>query len=306
MVALQTLVDFLVSKNHQLLQEGNLKANIEIRGPRNGDDAAQDQLTFFNTKAGESVFEKILNCKASLIILDTELDFSRVKFPQAATVVKAHNARTVITEVGKSFFLSQAKIGISEKATIHSSVVLGQNCAVSSGVVIEENVQIGSSCIIEPNVYIQANVRIGNNVHIKANTVIGGNGFGYVKTDAGEYEHMPHFGSVIIEDNVHIGSNTCIDRGSLSDTILKRGCKIDNLVHIAHNVIIGENAMVIANAMVAGSAEIGANSWIAPSASIKNGITVGENSVVGMASLVLKTVPANTTVAGVPAKPLEK
>jgi UDP-3-O-[3-hydroxymyristoyl] glucosamine N-acyltransferase len=305
MITVKNIVDFLKEKNCSIFQYTEQQDDRLIVGPWNSESANENQITFFNTKAGDSVYEKISNSNAAIILLDSTLDFEKIIFPSNSIIVKCENARSVITEIGKFFFKDKRKIAISHQTQIDLSVKIGVNCSIAFGVVIDENVTIGENCIIEPNVYIQSNTSIGNNVIIKANTVIGGGGFGYVKSSSGEYEHMQHFGKVIIEDNVHIGSNTCIDRGSLSDTILKKGCRIDNLVHIAHNVIIGENSMIIANSMIAGSVEIGKNCWIAPSSSIKNGISIGENSVVGMSSLVLKSVPADMTVVGVPASVLK-
>ena len=100
---------------------------------------------------------------------------------------------------------------------------------------------------------------------------------------------------------MHIGNNTCIDRGSLKDTVIGEGVKIDNLVHIAHNVNIGKNSLIIACSMIAGSVDIGENSWVAPSSTIRNAITIGKNTTIGLASTVVKSVPDNTTVIGNPA-----
>jgi UDP-3-O-[3-hydroxymyristoyl] glucosamine N-acyltransferase len=111
---------------------------------------------------------------------------------------------------------------------------------------------------------------------------------------------------VIIEDCVDIGANTCIDRGTLGNTVIRRGAKIDNLVHIAHNVVVGENTMVIANAMIGGSTEIGADSWVAPSATLRDAIQIGAASTVGLGAVVTKSVPDGEVWAGNPAKFLRR
>jgi UDP-3-O-[3-hydroxymyristoyl] glucosamine N-acyltransferase len=155
------------------------------------------------------------------------------------------------------------------------------------------------------NIYIYSNTVFGYNVVIKPGAIIGGQGFGFVK-DTGRQVLFPHIGGVVIEDDVRVGSSTCVDRGALGNTVLKQGCRIDNLVHIAHNVVVGKNSLVIANAMVAGSVIIGDDAWISPSSSILDGITVGNDAMIGLASCVLKSVPDNAVVYGVPARPKSK
>ena len=115
-------------------------------------------------------------------------------------------------------------------------------------------------------------------------------------------EKFPHIGTVIIEDDVEIGSNTCIDRGTLGDTIIGEGVRIDNLVHISHNVEIGRHSAVIANAMVGGGTKIGELSWVAPSSSVRDRLEIGDNSVIGLASVVTKDISPNKTVMGSPAR----
>ncbi len=145
----------------------------------------------------------------------------------------------------------------------------------------------------------------GKNVHIGEYCSIGNDGFQYLE-DNGVLIKFPHYGDVIIEDDVEIGNNVCIDRGALSHTIIRKGVKIDNLVHIAHNCDIGENTMVVANAMIAGSVKIGKNCWISPSSSIKNQIKIGDNSLIGMGAVVLKDVEPHSVMVGNPAKLLRK
>ena len=146
----------------------------------------------------------------------------------------------------------------------------------------------------------------GKNVIIGENCSIGNDGFQYIENPEGRLVKFPHFGNVIIEDDVEIGNNTCIDRGALSNTIIRKGVKIDNLVHIAHNVDIGENTMVVAQSMVAGSVKIGKNCWISPSSCIKNKIIIGDNVLIGMGAVVIRDVESNSVMIGNPAKLLRK
>ena len=158
---------------------------------------------------------------------------------------------------------------------------------------------------IHPTAVI-SNAKIGKNVIIGAGAVIGGEGFGYMPDENGELIQFPHIGKVIIEDDVEIGANVCIDRGALGDTIIGKGTKIDNLVHIAHNVEIGKNCQIICHVSLGGSVKIGDNSFIGIGASIRNQIKIGKNVMVGMGAVVVKDVPDNTTMVGNPANPIPK
>ena len=183
--------------------------------------------------------------------------------------------------------------------------VLDTETSVGQGTIIDDNVIIGNNVKIGYNNVIYAGTVIKDNVTIGSNNTIGGVGFGYAKNKLGEWEVVPHIGGVLIEENVEIGNNTCIDRAVLGNTHLQKNCKIDNLVHIAHGAVIGENSLIIANAVVAGSVVIGANTWIAPSTTIINGSTVGSNSMTGLGSVVISNIGDSELFVGVPAKKIK-
>jgi UDP-3-O-[3-hydroxymyristoyl] glucosamine N-acyltransferase len=149
-----------------------------------------------------------------------------------------------------------------------------------------------------------------NNIHWSAqigkNSVIGADGFGYARDEDGTLVKMPHQGNVVIEENVEIGSNTCIDRAVRGSTVIGSGTKIDNLVHIAHGVKIGKNCLIVAGAVIGGSCEIGDNCYIGIGAMIKNKIKIGKNAVIGMGAVVLRDVPEGATIIGNPGKELIK
>ena len=155
--------------------------------------------------------------------------------------------------------------------------------------IIGKNVRIGENCIIYPGVFINHNCSIGNNVIIHPNATIGSDGFGLYKLD-GLWKKIPHVGSVVIEDDVEIGSNTTIDRGRLDNTILKRNCKIDNLVHIAHNVTIGSNTAIAACTGIAGSTSIGDNCTIGGGVGINGHITICNNVNIHGMSMITKSI----------------
>ena len=154
---------------------------------------------------------------------------------------------------------------------------------------------------IHPSAILHKDVKIGKNVVVKPHAVIGFDGFGF-RYEKGMLVNFPHYGTVVLKDDVYIGSSTCVDRGTLGDTIIGEGTKIDNLCHIAHNVVTGKNCRIIANAVLCGSVVLGNNVWVSPGAVIRDGVTVGDNVVVGLGSVVTKNIPSNVVVIGVPAR----
>ncbi len=149
---------------------------------------------------------------------------------------------------------------------------------------------------------IPHNTDIGNNVVIGFGCAIGGQGFGIVKDEDGNNLNIPHVGRVIIGDNVRIGANTCIDCGTLEDTVIGDGTCIDNLVHIAHNCNIGKNCIICAGTVLCGSVTVEDDVWLAPGTLIKEGVTIGKGAKTGLGAVVINDVPAGALVYGVPAK----
>jgi len=239
-----------------------------------------------------------------VIICSVKTD--RSLFNSACTYLLTESPRLYFLKLVNQFFVEKESPGIHKTATIHNTVKTGDNCFIAAGVVIEKNCTIGNNVHIGANTVIMANTCIGNRVKIGANNTIGGVGFGYERNETGAYDLIPHIGNVVLEDDVEIGNNTTIDRAVMGSTLLKRNAKVDNLVHIAHGVTIGENSLIIANAMVAGSTVIGDNVWVAPSSSILNKVEVGNNVVIGMGAVVLKNVTDGQIMVGNPAKELTR
>lgn len=151
-----------------------------------------------------------------------------------------------------------------------------------------------------------AAITIGNNCQICSTSKLGNEGFGFEPDENGDLIPFPHFGNCIIGNNVRIGSYSCVDRGNMHDTIIGDNVKIDNLVHIAHNVNIGKNTMIVAGVVVCGSVKIGESCFIGANSTIRQKLTIGNNVIVGMGSVVTKNIPDNEIWAGNPAKFLKK
>ncbi|MCP3899629.1 MAG: UDP-3-O-(3-hydroxymyristoyl)glucosamine N-acyltransferase [Desulfobacteraceae bacterium] len=193
-------------------------------------------------------------------------------------------------------------ISIYNNVYVGDNVLLGDNVVLMPNVYLGDNVKIGANTIVKPNTTIMENSEIGCSVLIHSGTVIGSDGFGFTQHNQ-KHEKMIHAGNVCIGDNVEIGACNTIDRGTFGKTWLKNGVKTDNLVHIAHNVIIDENSLVIAQAGIAGSSTIGKNVIIAGRSGISGHITIGDNSIVGPGAGVLNDVPPNKIVSGIPEVP---
>ncbi len=187
---------------------------------------------------------------------------------------------------------------------IHPKAKIKKNVVIYPFVFIDEDVEIDEGTVIYSNVVIMNKVKIGKKVVIGPCSVIGFEGFGYVK-DKNSYIHIPHLGGVVIQDCVEIGAGVTIDRGTITDTVIGEGTKIDNLCHIAHNVKIGKNCIIAAQSGIAGSTIIGDNVIIAGQCGIKEHVRVGNNVKILAKSAVYKNIPDNSVYSGIPARPHE-
>jgi UDP-3-O-[3-hydroxymyristoyl] glucosamine N-acyltransferase len=195
-----------------------------------------------------------------------------------------------------------AGVSVGPYAVIGRRVQLGARVQVGPGVVVGDDVAIGEESVLDPHVTVYSGCHLGARVLLKAGAVVGGPGFGY--TEGGEgHSRLLHVGRVILEDDVEIGSNTCVDRGSLGDTVIGRGTKIDNLVQVAHNVRLGARCLVAGQAGFAGSARVGNGVMIGGAAMIGGHITIGDGARVGGGSGVSVSMPPKEAWSGIPAEP---
>jgi UDP-3-O-[3-hydroxymyristoyl] glucosamine N-acyltransferase len=218
------------------------------------------------------------------------------------TIIVVEKPRLYFIRVVQNFFAPRSPVGIHPSAIIDESARIDPSASIGPMTYIGPHCSVGSGSVIHGRVYIYGNTTIGKNVIIHAGTVIGADGFGYERNAEGEFEKFPHTGGVVIGDEVEIGANTCIDRGTIGNTIIRAGSKIDNLVHIAHNVCVEEDCAVIAHAMLAGSVVVGKGSWVAPNAAVRESVKIGPNSLIGLGAVVVSNVQEGTTVMGAPAR----
>ncbi|MDD3662945.1 MAG: UDP-3-O-(3-hydroxymyristoyl)glucosamine N-acyltransferase [Candidatus Pacebacteria bacterium] len=271
----------------------------EVDDLRGAKDKALSFINDFN------YLSYLKDSKAVFLLVDEKIDVNKVKelfLKEGKSFIVVKNAYLTFIKIINKFFIKEEKI---QNTLISPNAKIGKNTKIYPGVVVMDGVDIGDNCIINPNVVIYKNVKIGSNVIISAGAIIGSDGFGYVK-DGDVYVKVPHLGSVIIEDNVEIGANSCIDRGTILDTIIKKCTKIDNLVQIGHNCIIGENNILCGMVGLSGSTTLGKNVTMAANSGTKGHIEIGDNVIVTARTSVSKNLPNDVTVKGYPARPLNE
>ncbi len=291
-------------------------ADLEITGPGKIEEAHAGEITFL---ANPKYQQYVATTKASAIILERPIE--PIKIPY----ILVPNAYLAFMQILHLFTPEQHDYfeGIAKQAYIHPSakidpsvkiapmayigpnVTIAKNTVIYPGVVILKNVKIGENCILYPNVSIREDCVIGNRVILHNGVVIGSDGFGFAPFK-GVYHKIPQIGNVVIEDDVEIGANSTIDRATTGSTIIKRGCKIDNLVQIAHNVKVGENTAMAAQTGIAGSAEIGKNVIIAGQVGIVGHIKVHDKAIIAAKTGISKDVPEGQIMFGIPGLPINK
>ena len=206
--------------------------------------------------------------------------------------------------IGKKVRLGKG-VAIQPFAVIENGAEIGDRTVIYAGCTVGRNVRIGNDCLIYPHVSIREKVEIGHRVIVHPGTVIGSDGFGFA-TVQGIHHKIPQTGTVVVEDDVEIGANVTIDRARFGKTVIGKGTKVDNLVQIAHNVVIGPNCILVAQAGISGSTVLGKNVVLAGQVGVAGHLTLGDNVMVGAQSGVTKSIPAGSRVWGLPARPLAR
>jgi UDP-3-O-[3-hydroxymyristoyl] glucosamine N-acyltransferase LpxD len=300
MIYAKDIVDFLQNMGVNAICYGN--EYLRVNGFSSISNMQHGTVTWLRKfdKGNIPAFNEFHN----ILLITTPEVYEHLKGIHESAILVDH-PKMCFFETVKNFFLQEPQYYISPTADIRT-INVGRDVAIGSYCSIGENVIIGDRVIIEDHVQIENHVQIGNDCVISSGVVIGANGFGYYRDIDGNNSAVPHIGGVRIGDHVDIGSNTCIDRGTIEDTIIGDYTKIDNLCHIGHNAKIGKNVFIIALSMIGGSAVLEDEVYVAPGAKIMNQLHVGKNAFVGMGAVVTKSVGENDVVAGVPARVIRK
>ncbi len=291
------------------LEEAQTITSKELR-----EELAQRGLIIVNKPVKLKVYPKVL-----ILDLGVSPHYSEV-LQEISLVLALKGVKELLRELLESAYnppwLSYK--GVDPKAHLGENVQIGEDVWIGPYVVVMENVKIGDGVKIFPFTYIGSNVEIGKNsvifpgavimddvklgenVRVLPGAVIGADGFGFIRRDEG-WIRLPHLGGVEIGDDVEIGANSTVDKGTLKNTKVGRGTKVDNLAHIGHNCVVGENVMIIAQVGIGGSTKVGDNAILAGQSGVKDNINIGENAQIGGGSVVVKDVPPGAKYWGFPA-----
>ena len=301
----------------KILDKLNLKnsfKDIQITGINNLQNASLHDISFFNSF---KYMELLKKTNAKFILTSPKYKKTVDKFCNSLIVENILKSVAVVTNlfypdaindaidynVNELNLKNHKNVRFGKNVLLGSKISFGKNCYIGHNTIIESNVKIGDNCTIGNNILIK-NSLIGNNVNILDGSIIGKSGFGFFPDKKKNFRY-PHVGMVIIGNNVEIGSNNNIDRGSISNTVIGDNTYLDNMIHIAHNVKIGKNCIITAQVGFAGSASVGDSVSIGGQAGISGHLIVGNNVQIGGGSGVIKNIPDNSKVMGYPAKDIK-
>ena len=306
-----------ITKNIGCITDFSNSNEFNICGFESLENATNNDMTFLNSNKYQN-----LSLKTKAFACITSINLSRF-LPNECIKINVKNVLFAVTLVTKMFYpkadidfpdnnLSSSdnlkklfdKVEFGKNVLIGKNVKIGNNTKIGSNSIIESNVTIGENCIIATSVTIRNSI-IHNNVYIQDGCKIGLKGFGFIPIKDKNIR-TPHIGKVILNDNVEIGSNSTIDRGSFTNTIIGKNTFLDNQVHVAHNVQIGTNCMIAGQVGFAGSSTLGDNVVIGGQAGISGHLKIGSNVKIGGGSGVVNDIPDNTKVMGYPAVPLKE
>ena len=232
----------------------------------------------------------LYDTKSTIVLINEDVELEK---PVSPTLIRVKNAYECIAKLLQLYdSMKPKKTGVDALAFVSPTAKIGKDVYIGPFAYIGENVEIGDGTRIFPHVTIYDGTRIGQRVTIHAGAVIGADGFGFAPNTKG-YEKIPQIGIVIIEDDVEIGANTCIDRSTMGQTLIHRGVKLDNLIQVGHNCEIGENTVMSAQAGMAGSTKVGAWCMVGGQAGFSGHITIADKTIVGAQSGVISNTKGN-------------
>ncbi len=310
-----TLAKIVEVTGAKLLDE--TKSQMQVMGLASMENATDADLCFFFDKKSKV---KAADIKAKACITTNEL---KDLVPENVIILISDNPKLAFFKLNQSMYvMPEPEAKIAASAHIAKEAKIGANCCIGENVIIGKCVEIGDNCRIDANAVIEDNCIIGNNCHIGVGAHIsycimgnnckifsgarlGQDGFGFM-FEAGQHKRIPQLGRVIIGNDVEVGCNACVDRGALDDTIIGDGCRIDNLVQVAHNDIIGRGCILVSQVGIAGSTKIGDYSVLGGQVGVADHVTIGSQVQIGAQSGVMSNIADGEVVMGYPTVPIKQ
>jgi len=276
--------------------------SVTVEGAAGLDEASEREISFFhNTK----YIESLQKTRARVVLIPKQTNGTPL--PEGKTLIRVDNAQWAFAQV--LGLIDQQKQhhpkGIHPKAHVEETAVVGAGTIIYPGCYIGHNVRIGEKCLLYPNVVLREDTQIGSRVIIQAGAVLGADGYGFA-TQNGRHHKIPQIGRVVIEDDVEIGANVTIDRATTGETRVGAGTKIDNLVHIAHNVRVGRDCLIVAQVGISGSTKVGNRVTLAGQVGITGHLTIGDGAVIAAQSGVMNDVEPGAVLFGTPVRPIKQ
>lgn len=298
------LSDIVSCLSEDIIRIEGVTQNIFVTNITNSERVNEKSLDWINKAKidKQCLAEKSV---AKVLLVDEAIEYSPIMEEQNKTLLVVKNPKKSLLKVLRCFFVEKPKPSIHPSAYIDSEAVIGENVYIGPNCYIGKCI-IGDNNIIHSNVCIYDRTIIGNNNEIHSGAIICVDGLGCLRQADGKLEEFPQIGGVVIGNDTYIGGNTHIASGSLSDTIIGDGCKINGMCFIGSNDVLHDNVWITGSTMLAGSVEVGKNSTIFSKVIVRDWCKIGERAVIGMGSVVTKNVPDGETWVGNPAHKFEK
>jgi UDP-3-O-[3-hydroxymyristoyl] glucosamine N-acyltransferase len=279
----------------ELLGDGS----VPIQGAAGLDEASEQEISFFHNV---KYIDSLQKTKARVVLIPQHTNGSPL--PTGKTLIRVANPQWAFAQVLGLIDQKRAHHpgGIHPKAFVEPTASIGNGTVVYPGCYIGHNVRVGANCLIYPNVVLREDTQVGDRVIIQAGAVLGADGYGFATQD-GKHHKIPQIGRVVIEDDVEIGANSTIDRATTGETRVGAGTKIDNLVHIAHNVQIGRDCLIVAQVGVSGSTKVGDRVTLAGQVGITGHLKIGDGAVIAAQSGIMSDVEPGAILFGSPGRP---
>jgi UDP-3-O-[3-hydroxymyristoyl] glucosamine N-acyltransferase len=300
-IDISQIIDFL---DKEVIRVDGPVCNVFIDNIPDPANVSSTSLDWVNSNKSNKQ-EIAESSSAKVLVVDSSIEYSDIISSKGKTLIVVKYPRISMSRIATKFFIDPFPIGIHPSAIVDKEAVIDSTAYIGPGCVVGK-ATIGANTVLIANVTVYNDVKIGDRCLVQAGAVIGTDGLGCSRDSEGVLTKFPHLGGVVMGNDIEVGANCQIAKGSFSDTVIEDGCKMNGLCFIAHNCHLEKNVWITGNTMLCGSVHVGKNTTIFSSVIIRDQRTIGEHVTIGMGSVVTKDVPSGETWLGNPAKKFEK